>query len=337
MHIYNRNSFIFEKISQRMMRKIMKVGPTTLVVSLPSNWAKQFKLKKGNELMLDIQGNSLRVSALGAVEPKEAVLDLRGHDHLLHLLISNLYKVGYKKITISFIPEKTIWHRYRKITHLDLIKSLVDHLTGMDIDEMRKTRQGSIIILKERAQLSSEEFSHAFNKLFFHLSNQAEQVSMHFKGRPVSREEVRMMERLINQASDFCLRILNTQGYHDYMKTAIVFSLVTKLEEIGDEYFNLFLYADQKKVRLDERQIALLLSINQQIKDIYLLVNKFSDGAYDAFSERIVKHFAQFEEIAEKNITKEQLRCCFFIYSILQKCRDLLETSLAINHEKFSP
>ena len=84
MHIYNRNSFIFEKISQRMMRKIMKVGPTTLVVSLPSNWAKQFKLKKGNELMLDIQGNSLRVSALGAVEPKEGVLDLRGHDHLLH-------------------------------------------------------------------------------------------------------------------------------------------------------------------------------------------------------------------------------------------------------------
>jgi len=42
-----------------MKRKVSQIGPATLMVSLPSKWAKQFGVKKGSELEIEEKGNKL--------------------------------------------------------------------------------------------------------------------------------------------------------------------------------------------------------------------------------------------------------------------------------------
>ena len=49
-----------------MKRKINRVGPNTLTVSLPSKWAKRYGLRKGDEINLEEQtnGTEYRLSAV---------------------------------------------------------------------------------------------------------------------------------------------------------------------------------------------------------------------------------------------------------------------------------
>ena len=45
-----------------MKRKIIKQGSGTLTISLPTNWAKLFKLKSGDEIDVTQEGKMLVVS-----------------------------------------------------------------------------------------------------------------------------------------------------------------------------------------------------------------------------------------------------------------------------------
>ena len=45
-----------------MKRKVNKVGPTTLSITLPSKWVKENNIKKGDELELDLKNNNISIT-----------------------------------------------------------------------------------------------------------------------------------------------------------------------------------------------------------------------------------------------------------------------------------
>ena len=61
-----------------MKRKVVKHGPSTLIISIPSGWAKKYSVKQGDELDVDEQGSRLIIDNKGEKQLPEINMDISG-------------------------------------------------------------------------------------------------------------------------------------------------------------------------------------------------------------------------------------------------------------------
>src|SRR3989338_9117946 len=86
-----------------MKRKIVKLGPSTLVVSLPSKWIKRQELKAGDEIEVDDKDSQLVLNGKGEKKKTEATIDLHGlNESAIRTLVTNTYRLGYDKVMVHF-------------------------------------------------------------------------------------------------------------------------------------------------------------------------------------------------------------------------------------------
>lgn len=125
-------------------RKVFKQGPATLVVSLPSKWARENKINAGNELSVLPVGNSITFSKTDQkIGKKEITLNL--DDFSYHFILSRslavLYKTGYDKITLTYSDP----NRYLKKANKDIalkasIQEIVKRFVGAEIASQSATK-----------------------------------------------------------------------------------------------------------------------------------------------------------------------------------------------------
>ncbi len=88
-------------------RKIQKVGAATLTISLPKSWVSEWNLKKGNQIFIVEEGDSLRILPGPAMEERKRKLetyaidaDLCDEPGLLERIIVGNYVLGRQKIIV---------------------------------------------------------------------------------------------------------------------------------------------------------------------------------------------------------------------------------------------
>ena len=69
-----------------MKRKVSQVGPATLMVSLPSKWARRYSVKPGDEVDLVEDGPKLIIGA-GPVTEAEISLDLSNAGNMMRRIV----------------------------------------------------------------------------------------------------------------------------------------------------------------------------------------------------------------------------------------------------------
>ncbi len=316
----------------------MKVGPSTLVVSLPSKWVSRFRLKKADELFLEEQGDTLRVTTEKKLKEDYGSVDISDPDKkVLHKVISNLYKMGYKKIRIKYDANIKMFHRYKEVGQFELVRNRVEHFTGMAITDIRTGKNNNIIEVEERAEVSYQEFEKTLDKTFYYLINQNQQIfeAMNHNKKNI-KNEVWMSERLINQSTDFCMRILNTRGYEDYKKTGVAFYLVNRIEELGDEYYHMYMYYHTNDFNVSKAHLKILKETNKVIENMFRIHGKFDVIELEMFSNSVSSLIKDYENNFTTRMSIKQLRCITYVYSILQKLKDLEEIFIALNHEEFA-
>src|SRR3989344_3053601 len=107
-----------------MKRKVSQIGPSTLMVSLPSKWVKKFNVKKGNEIDLEEDSNRLIISTGTASNQKRIELDIGKFPSLTRMYIMEAYRSGFDEVSITF----------QNIKDLKLIKETAsDILLGFEI------------------------------------------------------------------------------------------------------------------------------------------------------------------------------------------------------------
>ena len=101
-----------------MQRKVVKLGPSTLVVSLPSKWARKHSLAAGDEITIDLQGSDLLLSAeRKTTEKKELVIQLTDHNKEdLKELLTHAYRKGFNTIIVQHANEHDL-QKVKKIVH----------------------------------------------------------------------------------------------------------------------------------------------------------------------------------------------------------------------------
>ena len=119
-----------------MGRKVALIGPSTLMVSLPSRWVKEHQIKKGDELEVVEKEQSLVISNKSVVRviEKTAVHLDNFNTSLAWYYLTAAYRSGAEEISIHFskdvIEDAT---QGKTLNMFDFLKSVVDSFIGMEI------------------------------------------------------------------------------------------------------------------------------------------------------------------------------------------------------------
>lgn len=313
-----------------MKRKLMRMGPSSLVVSLPANWVKRFNLKNKEEIDVQEVGDHLQIGTEEKNNQKSATIDFTKFSHLALRSLGVLYKTGYSNFAIKYDEGKK---QFGDIVREDvnLIKHSIDSYTGIDIIDMKSTRRGNYIIAEQKAQILPEEFDRSLNQSFLDLKMMANEIHEAIKKDDDTRkDEISLMDNLINQTTNFCIRILAERGYKEYQKSIFVYSLVERIEQIGDIYRNI--YYDFVKNKTKSKAALDIYSKTLDLLDLFYHAHcKFTVDKINKCAEDAHEIFKMIEELAGKNFAN--FKIFFALYDITSRIWDSLEPLMAMNHE----
>lgn len=136
-----------------MLRKIVKQGNSALTLTLPSEWAKRFKLKAGDELEVIDEKDFLKISTEKFGE-KTIELDItKLNAPLIWTYVIASYRKGYDLIKLTFKKEQT-----------KIIQEAVDALLGLAIIEQSNN---SCVIKDLSAFPTEKEFQNIQRRIFY--------------------------------------------------------------------------------------------------------------------------------------------------------------------------
>lgn len=244
-----------------MKRKVSLIGPSTLMVSLPSKWVKKYNVKKGDEMTVLEDGDKLTVTS-GPINRELSInLDSSDLGIVSKHFISYLYQKGYDEIEIKFDSPDT----FKQIQ-----KSLVN-LLGYEI--INQTKNSCII--KSVFDSKKQEFDNILRRTFLILLDMAESCyDTVEKGEYSSLDEIKLLEKTNNKLTDFCKRTLSKEGCED--KCVFLYVIIRDIEKIADSYRNICdIFIANPKVSVSKQSLDLFKEVNSYLRLFYELFYKF--------------------------------------------------------------
>jgi Na+/phosphate symporter len=205
---------------------------------------------------------------------------------------------------------------------------------------MKDTKSGNYLIAEQKAQIIPQEFDKTFNQAFLHLKMMSEEILNSIQEKDASKKEkITLMDDLINETSNFCVRILSEVGYKEYEKSIFVFSLVEKIEQMGDSYRDIYyhyvknpsLFASQKGMKT---LLEIFAQVNELIDQLYHVHCKFTVERINKCAVSCQEIFSRIQEIADRKSNPADFKTLFLLYDVVSKVWDSLEALMAINHEE---
>ena len=229
-----------------MKRKVVKLGPSTLVVSLPSEWTKKVAVKCGMELEVEEVNDSLivRPPLRHSSSISISLHDEKDSKSVLTQL-SHIYRVGFDKVTISFSDERT----------LKLVSRIVsDYLLGFEITKKSTTS----CVLESITEPTNEKFIVLLRRVFFQIKEMQELVLLDFKDNSLKRaEEIADLRRALDRHVFFCRRLLS-KGVDLGESVHLVWELLSVLMNIAHAYDYMYLYYKEQKKKVSAETVLLL-------------------------------------------------------------------------------
>lgn len=216
-----------------MRRKIIQLAGKTLVVSLPSDWAKELGLKKGQELEVSRVGRSMVIEQPRVERGHVAKVDLPGLNASLvwHSIVSH-YVAGAGEIQAGFSKERAMDPRTGSdIPYADAVEKVVENLIGMEIVRHSK----SMITIREISSVAPEEYDNVMRRVWLTCLGMVDDGSDALvKGDADAFKAAVRVEKNVNRLVLYALRMLN-RGVASNVSSALVDARVLhSLESFAD-------------------------------------------------------------------------------------------------------
>ncbi len=209
-----------------MKRKVVKHGPSTLIISIPSGWAKKYSVKQGDELDVDEQGSRLIIDNKGEKQLPEINMDISGlKPKMIRRFLVNSYQYGYDKINVLYNNPKQCLHIQHKLPEL----------LGYEIIE--RTNEGCVI--KNIAKKIDIDFKNSIKKTFLILNGMIDDLCEGYRDEDKKRmANIHYKDVDINKYTSFCLRMINKETYTGYPSSQIhtIYHIIITLENVADNY-----------------------------------------------------------------------------------------------------
>jgi phosphate uptake regulator len=248
-----------------MQRKVIKQGPSTMMISLPAPWVKENNIKKGSEIALEIVNNQLVISTKAAQLEKKAVLHIK--DEYLDRMLMVKYREGYDEIKVH----------YENSAVIEQIRDTLRYLLGFEIvDQTAKS-----CTIKNLSEGSDEDYPTMFRRMMQIMITMGESCLEYAKtgDESVLRVATDLRETLI-KLEQFSLRLINKQTSHSLQKKSLEFFYVWNIGTFGRKWSSLARYCRAKKDVAFFAEIVSYMKIFQhtlqtkEVKDIILIKQK---------------------------------------------------------------
>ncbi len=304
-----------------MKRKIAKIGPSTLMVSLPSKWVKDHGLNKGDEIELKQEKNQIILTTHKKVQATKTTIDVSNlPSSLIWHYLKSTYRQGTDEIKVFFKNEQIKELKTNQILKTrELIQIISDQLIGMEIIKEEK----NYCILKEISEIKEKEFENILNRIFISLINLIETSLEAIKNKDKQTIEniFRFTDKNINKFSDFCMRILNKTQHKN---SNSYYLIVAYLEEIGDNFIriNQSIYKNFNKEAIEKYR-----EMGKVLKLLYKTYYNFNKESLLGFYEK--------RDQIRKKLTKKDPPI-ILMRIILNLMIEIINAKITINEQEAS-
>jgi len=291
-----------------MKRKIIKQGHNTLTMTLPSKWAERFAINAGDEVELIEQGSDLRITTNKNTSQSDSVtIDISGLIiPIVWRLMSSPYRAGYDEIKIVFenkgfrdlytaFTYNTIYAlkgEEKELSPLEAIQAMVNRFIGFEIIEQKS----NYCIIKDLGQTSPKEFDNTLRRIFLLIQTMSDAIMCATKGDKIELRGIHIMDTNLDRFQDFCLRILNKNGYKEFRKTPTMYTIVFILEMVGDEYKKVGIHMVKMKV-ISKNLKDFIIHVDNMLKVFYDCYYNFSDEKAEKVYKLDEEGYKIFEKI----------------------------------------
>ncbi|MFH1316078.1 MAG: AbrB/MazE/SpoVT family DNA-binding domain-containing protein [Candidatus Woesearchaeota archaeon] len=234
-----------------MKRKVIKLGPSTLVVSIPSKWSRDNHINAGQEIELTQTDNGLLLqSGKKQKEVKQITVNITEKNrHNLYNILTHIYRKGFDKIRIN---GQDLSHAVKKITE--------ETLLGFELTARAK----DYCIIENIAEPSEEKFATMLRRIYLVIKESHEKLAESFSENRFQGNEIEDLRNQNDKFVIFCRRIV----HKEFKKDSIIYwELLTHLSKIQHVYYYLYKYVEKNGFEKDKEIMPLL----QELKEYFNL------------------------------------------------------------------
>lgn len=275
-----------------MKRKVAKIGPSTLMVSLPNKWVKKFNIKKGDEVDVEEDGDKLILNLGKLKEGKSKILNVHDLDVMLNRAVGACYKKGYDEVAIHFNSTEQLKSIYSVINTTWI---------GFEIIEQSKNK----IVMKQVGEVIKDDLPNIINRvMLFLISTADEGIKAAEAGNEEYLKAVVMRDPTQNRYCDFCRRLLNKTELEN---SNALYYIVEQFERIGDFYRDLSKIIADNQIKVRKDLINLYRNINENLQHFYRLYNKFDLKGFESFGKNFKTNNRKIKEAMGKLNKKDAM------------------------------
>lgn len=311
-------------------RNVIKHGPSTLIVSLPSKWVKEKNVKNGDTLEYKEEGDSLIFSTNSIKKEKKHIeVDFSGLDRSsIMLTLRSLYRQGYSSIKIKYDSPEVIYFRTdTKLNFINVIKEEINRLPGIEIIEQRD----KYCLVHEITESSASEFDNVFKKIFFMVYDAFEGIiECLTSANSCFIDAFDNKHNSITKFISYCCRLLMLEKIKDYQSSLQYYNILTNFDVIADILKNFCRAVTKLNFRFSDNGISMIRTLADNQKLFYNIFFNFKKEMLREFEEN--KELLIKKAFSCKFDSKEiSILCSLFPISDIQ--RDLVESKLIIKKD----
>ena len=191
--------YILQPYTIRMIRKVVKQGSGTLVVSLPANWTRQVDLKKGDDVLIEVHNGRVIISKDLQPKKRHTIIQLRHQsESAIRTTVVNAYRAGFDSIEIRFAPDS------HEVQYTCIASAIKNYTIGFEFTK----RDSKLCILENITEPASEQFDVLLRKLFFNISLLIDGTQNRLRETSKFAEYADITLK-IHQFDNFCRRVLS--------------------------------------------------------------------------------------------------------------------------------
>ena len=289
-----------------MKRKVIQLAKKTLVISLPTRWAKKYNIKKGDEIEAEEIKNKLIISPEKELTKEGISIDVSGLSPMIYRILGAIYKAGYDEVEVHYESEKDL-EEIEEVAKREFI--------GFEI--VKKGKKS--LVIKSVSEINYEEFDNVLRRTFLIIMEIGEESFEAMKN--VDKKTLLKLIELdkeVNKYADFCRRILNKKGYASFIKTQTVYFIVEELEKISDSYRDLCKASIEINKKISKDIEAVFKEVNAFFREFYELYYKFD---LNKLAEHGKKRNVLLKDLMDlmKKTSKEELLFLFLLSLIVEE------------------
>lgn len=314
----------------KIKRSVIQIANSTQLISLPRKWSQKYGIKKGDEIEVEEQGNTIVLSTERVQEQGNIEVDITGLDRdSFMFLIRVLYIRGYDEIKLTFNNPIADHHRIgKKVKVISEIHTEVNRLTGIEIIQQRE----NFCVLKILSESSIKDFDLILRRIFLLILDASNDL---IKGATkTDRYLVESIEEKHNTITKFmanALRLLNKVGYPTHKNTSLLYHIIESLDNINDILKESARDIVNFNIKISKVCENILLRINTSLEDYYKLFYNFDFKLVEKLSSERYKIIEDTKSLSKK-LSKEEILLIMNMERIIEEVLDLKVGRMAMEY-----